>query len=181
MNLAPTYKRVIAFIIDSLFILSLTTIVAILFKDRIDWTALNEAQNIFNNGEIDFSYFLSLVYAASTSWTFILFSCWLGFVIVYFIIMPIVWKKQTFGRLIMKIKVVKLNGTKLSFGTLFLREIIGKYILCFFSFGIVAIISIVLCFVAKGRRSIHDRMSNTLVVCSNLATTAIEENEHKGE
>jgi len=175
MNLAPTYRRLIAFLLDSLVILILTAIVAYLFREHIDWTALAEAESIFNNGEIDFAYFLTLVYAASTSWTFILFACWLVFVIIYFIIIPIVWEKQTFGRMIEKIKVVKLNGTKLSFGTLFLREIVGKYILAFFSFGIVAIISVVLCFVANGHRSIHDRMSNTLMVCANKVTIATEE------
>ena len=87
---------------------------------------------------------------------------------VYFIFLPMVWKKQTIGRWISKVKVVKLNGSKLSFGTLLIREFLGKLFLGIMSFGIVWIISIIMMEIATVKRTIHDRMANTLMVNVNF-------------
>jgi uncharacterized RDD family membrane protein YckC len=67
-----------------------------------------------------------------------------------------------------KVKVIKLNGTKLSFGTLFIREFLGKLFLGVMSFGIVWIISIIMMEIATVKRTIHDRMANTLMVNVNF-------------
>ena len=79
-----------------------------------------------------------------------------------------IWKKQTIGRWIAKVKVVKLNGSKLSFGTLLIREFLGKLFLGVMSFGIVWIISIIMMEIATVKRTIHDRMANTLMVNVNF-------------
>ena len=87
---------------------------------------------------------------------------------IYFIFLPMIWKKQTIGRWIAKVKVVKLNGSKLSFGTLLIREFLGKLFLGVMSFGIVWIISIIMMEIATVKRTIHDRMANTLMVNVNF-------------
>lgn len=87
---------------------------------------------------------------------------------VYFIFLPMIWKKQTIGRWIAKVKVIKLNGSKLSFGTLLIREFLGKLFLGVMSFGIVWIISIIMMEIATVKRTIHDRMANTLMVNVNF-------------
>jgi uncharacterized RDD family membrane protein YckC len=83
---------------------------------------------------------------------------------LYFIFIPMIWEKQTLGRWIAKVKVIKLNGTKLSFGTLLIREFLGKLFLGVMSFGIVWIISVIMMEIATVKRTIHDRMANTLMV-----------------
>ena len=49
--------------------------------------------------------------------------------ILYFVILPYFWEKQTIGRFLMHIKVVSKTEEKAKFSNLFLREMIGGYLI----------------------------------------------------
>ena len=65
---------------------------------------------------------------------------------------------QTLGKIAMKIKVVKEDGSKLDYGTAFFREIIGKFVSSFIGIGLLWAIW------DKKKQTWHDMMAGTLVV-----------------
>ena len=85
------------------------------------------------------------------------------------------WKKQTLGRWAAHVKVVKLNGSNLSFGTLLIREFLGKFFLGVMTFGITWLVSVIMMELATVKRTIHDRMANTLMVSADTVIEAHSE------
>ncbi|MDC3418002.1 RDD family protein [Aquibacillus salsiterrae] len=65
---------------------------------------------------------------------------------------------QTFGKKIMGIRVTKLDGERVGFGNMFLREIIGKFLsaLTLFIGYIIA--------ASPKKRALHDYVAGTMVV-----------------
>jgi uncharacterized RDD family membrane protein YckC len=79
----------------------------------------------------------------------------------YFVIMTYRFE-ATVGKMILKLKVVSEDRTKLSFWQLIKRETIGK----FFSAVLLGIGFIMIAF-NKQKKGIHDQLANTLVVYKN--------------
>lgn len=84
-------------------------------------------------------------------------------VIVYFVVIPKFWSNQTIGRLIMKTKVIRKDGSELTTKTLIMREIVGTYILYCLIGGILIIISAALVLIDKGV-SLVDKISGTNLI-----------------
>ena len=165
MKFAKSWKRIIAYIIDcSLLIIFLSFIYVFLLRDMDIVNSVKDTFASFFNGTLTFEKFINVIYDLTNKQTFLLFLYYLLYCFIYFVFMPMIFPFQTLGRFLMGIKVVKLNDTHLSFGTLFLREILGKGLFVFFSFGIVAIVSFILMFTSRSGRCIHDRCANTVVV-----------------
>lgn len=58
--------------------------------------------------------------------------------ILYFIVLPYFWEKQTLGRLLLHVKVVSMDGNKPKLTSLILREFVGGIlILRFFSSSVI--------------------------------------------
>lgn len=57
------------------------------------------------------------------------FLVWIVAFSFYFIVLPLVWKKQTLGRFLLHVKLVDSEGEKAKFGTLFIREIVGNLLI----------------------------------------------------
>ncbi len=66
---------------------------------------------------------------------------------------------QTPGKMAMKIKVVKADGTKLDYLSAFLREVIGKFIS-----GVVFVIGYLWMLWDGKKQTWHDKIAGTLVV-----------------
>lgn len=118
-----------------------------------------------------------------------IFGLIIGF--IYYVIIPqFVWKGQTLGKKICKVKVIQENETNVTFKTLFLREIIGQ---TFLEGGIIitatymrkmlpifglttftkpltyvayalTIISILYAYFQPQSQSFHDKIAKTIVV-----------------
>lgn len=164
MKVANWKQRTLVFIIDFGLLFLALLLLGSFFKDEQFHIAFidiwNKIKSFSLTGEDVVLFFERL----STLTAMIYTICSLAIYFLYFIILPIVWKKQTLGRCIAKVKVIKLNGSRLSFGTLLIREFLGKLFLGIMSFGIIWVISIVMMELATVKRTIHDRMANTLMV-----------------
>ena len=165
MTFAKPYKRIIAYLIEFALLVGFMCLVYFfLLHDSNTFEIIKDFYFDFKEGSVSFQELIKLVYDLTNKKTLLLFIIYLLYCFIYFVFMPIVFPFQTLGRFLMKIKVVKLNNTKLSFGTLFLREILGKGLFVIFSLGIVAVVSFFMMFFSRSGRSIHDRAANTVVV-----------------
>lgn len=168
MKVANWKQRTLVFVIDFGILFLALLLLGSFFKDEQFHLAFNDLWikiKSFNlQGEDVVLFFERL--STITAMLFTLGAIVIYF--VYFIFLPMIWKKQTIGRWIAKVKVIKLNGSRLSFGTLLIREFLGKLFLGVMSFGIVWIISIIMMEIATVKRTIHDRMANTLMVNVNF-------------
>ncbi|WP_305152123.1 RDD family protein [uncultured Dubosiella sp.] len=113
--------------------------------------------------------------------------CYLGY---YFVMELHVYKGQTFGKRIMKLKVVKDDGSDVDFMAVFKREVIGAMIIegyiansssflrqiaqlftdvnimdmAVYLFGIISAISILMGMASASRKMIHDHIAKTHLV-----------------
>ena len=168
MKVANWKQRTLVFVIDFGILFLALLLLGSFFKDEQFHLAFNDLWTKIKSFNLQ-GEDVVLFFERLSTITAMLFT--LGAIViyfVYFIFLPMIWKKQTIGRWIAKVKVVKLNGSKLSFGTLLIREFLGKLFLGVMSFGIVWIISIIMMEIATVKRTIHDRMANTLMVNVNF-------------
>lgn len=168
MKVANWKKRTIVFLIDYTIIFLLLLLLGSFFKDEQFNLAFIEIWGKIKSFTLNGEDIVLFFYRLSTFTAMIFTICALAIYCIYFILIPIVWEKQTLGRFIAKVKVIKLNGSKLSFGTLLIREFLGKLFLGLMTFGITWIISVVMMEIATVNRTIHDRMANTLMVDSDF-------------
>ena len=95
----------------------------------------------------------------------ITFASFLIVFIIYYDVVGYYWHKQTLGRLLCKIKVVKTDGSAPSFYTLFVRDVVG-----FALFNVLNICMLVpviintLNITGKDQTSLADNMTKTMVV-----------------
>jgi uncharacterized RDD family membrane protein YckC len=87
--------------------------------------------------------------------------------ILYFLILPIVWFGYTIGKRIVGIRIVKVNGEKLGFGTMLMRVIVAGLIYGI-TLGIAAIVSAFMVGLRNDKRSIHDLIAGTYVTYEKL-------------
>lgn len=66
---------------------------------------------------------------------------------------------QTPGKMLMRIKVVRTDGTALTYGRAFLREVIGK-----FTSGIILGIGYLMVAFDNRKQGLHDKMADTFVI-----------------
>lgn len=83
--------------------------------------------------------------------------------IIYLLITPLLWRGYVIGKRICKINIQRVDGRKLTIGTMILRELIGKVLLTSITFGISTIISIFMISLRKDKRAIHDLIAGTFV------------------
>lgn len=94
----------------------------------------------------------------------------------YFIILPLFIVGATLGKKAVGIQIRKTDGTPLTWSTMLIRELLGKYVLSIISLGVMQIISAFMVGLREDRRSIHDLISKTEVIYPNTSINyAIEE------
>lgn len=160
---AKGWERLLSGIIDRIIFTIISFLAIYLLKHD---TLVAASQSFINNFKFSNLYELFIQYCSDIS----NFECFIIFVVVlliyslFFIFIPIITNGKTIGSIIFGIRIVKLSETKISFGTMFLRQIIASFIVPILTLQIVNIFNIVFLFTAKGRRTVPDRMSNTLIV-----------------
>lgn len=151
MRKASGGKRIVAYIIDliiiSLVSLAITKIISGIFGD-----------GIIDNSTIHIGEFYSFSYITLIL-NLIIF-------IIYYCVIPLFWEKQTVGRFLLNIKVVKDSTNKMKFTDFLLRDFLGFYIivsvlisLCFLGL----IINAVLLF-GKEQTTIQDKIAQTIMI-----------------
>lgn len=88
----------------------------------------------------------------------------LVFLCLYFLVIPVYWKGQTFGKRFFKIKIVKQDGSDVNFQTLFMREVIGRIFILLLSFGFSTIVNCVMLCASKQHLAFHDVLTSTKVI-----------------
>lgn len=83
---------------------------------------------------------------------------------LYLLILPIFYK-STFGKKVMKLKIVYFDGTPIHFKNRFFREIIFKILLLLISRGMITfMINGVLLLIFESNKTVHDYLANTKVI-----------------
>lgn len=150
MQLANPGKRIGAYIIDGLIISTILSIIAIA---SIDWEELFDLLKYISNN----SQYISpaeIEYLLIDIMVRPIFFSTIGAIvltILYYNVLPLIWKHQTVGRAATKILVLDENGNKPKFSKLFIREAFGQ--------GLIAsLISIIGMF---GTTDIYFKVSST--------------------
>lgn len=178
-NHVDTFKRFVAFAIDWVFgYLCIAAPVAILWLYHT-----KDAGNLVTNVAI-----LGGKLGASTAYLAIVLSILIA--IVYFVLYPLRNHGQTFGKKFMGLKIVKTNDEEVDLKTLFLRQVVGVFLIegyfCMISemmrqlmvlndlntaylvFSFLAIfisaISAFLCMKFESHRALHDYIAKTKVI-----------------
>ncbi|TQR14168.1 RDD family protein [Psychrobacillus soli] len=82
--------------------------------------------------------------------------------ILYTIIVPVVWTGYTVGKRILGIRIAKVDGSKLGYGTMLLRVLVGGLVY-FVTLGIALIVSAFMVGLREDKRAIHDLIAGTYV------------------
>ena len=83
--------------------------------------------------------------------------------LLYLTIVPTVWKGYVIGKRTVNIRIEKLNGKRLKISDTVVREIIGKFVLGYATFGLTIIASALMVLLRKDKRAIHDFLAGTYV------------------
>ncbi len=81
---------------------------------------------------------------------------------IYSILIPIVWYGYTVGKRIMKIRIVKVDGSKLGIGAMLMRVLVAGLIYIV-TLGIAAIVSAFMVGLREDKRALHDLIAGTYV------------------
>lgn len=164
MKYANVKQRMYALILDIVVIFAFLALISVMFRETKANVSLWELFQKIKTMDAPFGYFVEMLVDISNAAGIITGILQILFIFIYLIILPIVWPRQTIGRAIFYVKVIKLNEQNLTMGTLIIREFLAKLLLFVFSLGITGIINIFLIVKSEGRRTIHDRMANTLSI-----------------
>lgn len=86
------------------------------------------------------------------------------FYALYHCVLPIITNGRTLGKWIFRIRITKLNETKMSFGTLLIRDLLINYFINIMTLGIITIINLFFVFLNRGHRTLADTAANTVVM-----------------
>lgn len=81
---------------------------------------------------------------------------------MYYLLLPIFWYGYTVGKKALGIRIARVDGEKLGFGTMFMREVVANLVYVL-TFGIGIIISAFMVGIRNDKRSIHDLIAGTYV------------------
>lgn len=164
MEFAGIKRRIFALLIDVAVLLCACLLLAVVIDNPTSNQILRDFYNKVKDVGLTFESVIKMLSDLSTGQGALYFLFFLLFYVGYFSVLPIITGGRTLGKYIFRIRVVKLNETRVTFGTLFLREVLSKCVLGFTTLGIIYIISLYYAITSKGYRTVHDRMANTLVV-----------------
>lgn len=82
--------------------------------------------------------------------------------LLYGLIVPVIWVGYTVGKRICGIRIVKVDGSNVGFGTMLIRVVVGGFVYVI-TLGIAFIVSVFMVAFRKDKRSIHDMLARTYV------------------
>ncbi|WP_164908622.1 RDD family protein [Halobacillus litoralis] len=81
----------------------------------------------------------------------------------YLTIIPVLWGGYVVGKRIFTIRIRKEGDRPVTLLQMFVREVVGKFLLGYLTFGITTLISAAMIGVLKDRKAIHDYLAQTYV------------------
>lgn len=84
--------------------------------------------------------------------------------LIYYVVIPVLFKGQTIGKKVFKLQIQKENGEKIDYKTMFYREGIGRIFLNFASLGVTVIVSTIIMVLREDKRDLGDILAKTKVV-----------------
>lgn len=82
--------------------------------------------------------------------------------IFYTLLLPVYWNGYTVGKKLLRIRIVKVSGERISMRTMVMRNIICG-LLYIFTLGIAVVVSAFMVAFRTDRRSVHDFIAGTYV------------------
>lgn len=149
MKLAKVRHRVMAALLD-LAIVSGLLIVASLFKLPVLISMFKSPEHVVTTKFIIDMFRWGILFA-------VIF-------IIYYAIIPIYFNGQTIGKKVFKLQILKENGEKIDYQTMFFREGLGRIFINFASLGITAIVSVIIMGLREDKKGLADIMSKTKVI-----------------
>lgn len=149
MKPAKPLNRVAAYIVD--FLITGITILVVYFICSFDLIFL------FKKGILNMDFNTAIHFYRVTVVNALL-------ICSYFTLVPYILDGQTLGKKIFRIKVVMVDGSKITFASLFVREILGKLLLNFINIFLANLASFVLMLYREDKRAIGDIFAKTMVV-----------------
>ena len=83
---------------------------------------------------------------------------------VYYVVIPLLLNGQTIGKKVFKLQMVREDGKKIDYKTMFYREGIGRIFINFASLGITAIVSIFVMALREDKKALADILAKTKVI-----------------
>jgi uncharacterized RDD family membrane protein YckC len=81
---------------------------------------------------------------------------------LYYLVVPVLWSGYTIGKKILGIRIVKLDGSSPTFGTMLLRVLVTGLIYAV-TLGLAIIVSAFMIGLRQDKRAIHDFIAGTYV------------------
>ncbi|WP_088103953.1 RDD family protein [Halalkalibacter urbisdiaboli] len=82
--------------------------------------------------------------------------------VLYSLLLPVFWYGYTVGKRICGIRIVKLDGSNVGFGTMLLRYLVAGFVYVI-TLGIAFIVSVFMVAFRKDKRGVHDMIAKTYV------------------
>ncbi|WP_225229881.1 RDD family protein [Sporosarcina quadrami] len=83
--------------------------------------------------------------------------------LLYLTAVPLMWRGYSIGKYMLKIKVKRIDEQNLTLKNMLLREVVGKVLLVYITFGISNIVSVFMVIFREDKRAIHDLIGGTYV------------------
>ena len=82
--------------------------------------------------------------------------------LLYSLVLPVIWNGQTIGKKVLGIRIKKISGEKVGFGTMVMRNIVAGLVYGI-TLGLAFIVSIFMVAFRKDKRSVQDFVAGTYV------------------
>lgn len=146
---ARAIHRIISFLIDSFLTLILT---AVVFASSF-FAYLNVMDTPIRANII--LLVINLVLASSLLTILVVF---------YYLVLPFYWEKQTIGRAMMKIMLVRNDGKPIDFKVLFIRDVVGRIFPFILSLGASIVVEGILMMFDKRKITYGDYLADTKII-----------------
>ena len=168
---AMSYQRFLAFIIDAIIvnIVASTILKFIPAYSQHSEVVVNGYTELMNMVDVNIDQLINLLKSA-----FIIIGLhvvvFVPVMLIYQVIVPMFWKKQTVGRMVAGVRVMKLNSSeKPGLGSLLVRELVGGYIFNTLLSSTFVLPLLNYMFSRNRGRSLADMISKTRLVDYKLA------------
>lgn len=168
---AMSYQRFLAFIIDAIIvnIVASTILMFIPAYSQHSEVVVNGYAELMNMVDVNIDQLINLLKSA-----FIIIglhvAVFVPLMLIYQVIVPMFWKKQTVGRMVAGVRVMKLNSSeKPGLGSLLVRELVGGYIFNTLLSSTFVLPLLNYMFSRNRGRSLADMISKTRLVDYKLA------------
>lgn len=168
---AMSYQRFLAFIIDAIIvnIVASTILKFIPAYSQHSEVVVNGYTELMNMVDVNIDQLINLLKSA-----FIIIGLhvvvFVPLMLIYQVIVPMFWEKQTVGRMVAGVRVMKLNSSeKPGLGSLLVRELVGGYIFNTLLSSTFVLPLLNYMFSRNRGRSLADMISKTRLVDYKLA------------